>query len=427
MAESRTRRQATPVGLPRLLLGIHADRAVSLEEHLARYGRLSGGPRHDLIAAIDLSGLRGRGGAGFPAGKKLRAVAGRRGRPVVAVNATEGEPISGKDGVLLRHAPHLVLDGAVAVARALGAREAIVAVTRTATGEQAAVLEAIEARRRSGVDGRVSLRLAATPEGFVVGEETALVNHLNGGEGKPTFKPPLPFERGVGGAPTLVQNAETLAHISLIDRYGPDWFREVGTEAEPGSLLLTVSGAVARPGVYELALGTPLPALVAAAGGLTEAPRAILIGGYFGAWVPAEHAAGLVLSSAALGTVGASLGAGGVFVLPASACGVAESARVLRFLADESAGQCGPCVHGLAAIANAFEQLVRLDGADVRPQLERWLELVKGRGACRHPDGAARFAASSLAVFSDEIEQHVRHHRCSSGARPVLPVPKRRR
>jgi NADH:ubiquinone oxidoreductase subunit F (NADH-binding) len=426
-ADPRARQQAKPVALPRLLMGLHTDRAISFEEHMASHGPLPRGKRHDLIAAVDASGLRGRGGAGFPAGKKLRAVAERRGRPVVVANATEGEPISGKDRVLLSYAPHLVLDGAVAVADALGAREAIVAVTETAKVERAALLRAIEARKRTRADGRVSLRLVSTPEGFVVGEETALVNHLNGGPGKPTFKPPLPFERGVGGAPTLVQNAETLAHIALIARFGPEWFREVGTEEEPGSVLLTVSGAVGRPGVHEVALGTPLAVLLAAAGEVTETPRAFLIGGYFGTWVAVDRAEGLVLSAAALGKLGASLGAGGIFVLPASACGVVESARVIRFLADESAGQCGPCVHGLAAIAGGFERLVRLDRADVRPELERWLELVKGRGACRHPDGAVRFALSALAAFSDEVEHHVRHGRCASRAAPVLPVPPRHR
>jgi NADH:ubiquinone oxidoreductase subunit F (NADH-binding) len=400
---------------------------VSFEDHVARHGPLPEGNRHDLIDAVEASGLRGRGGAGFPTGTKLRAVADRRGKPVVVVNATEGEPVSGKDSVLLRYAPHLVLDGAAAVARTLGARETIVAVTETAKGDRAALAHAIEARERSGVDGRVSIRLATTPVAFVVGEETALVNHLNGGPAKPTFKPPLPFERGVGDAPTLVQNAETLAHIALIARYGPDWFREVGTNEEPGSLLLTVSGAVARPGVHEFALGSPLAEVLAAAGGLTETPRAFLIGGYFGTWVDVDRAKGLVLSNAALRKLGASLGAGGVFVLPASACGVVESARVMRYLAGESAGQCGPCVHGLAAIAGGFERLTRLDGADMRPQLERWLQLVSGRGACRHPDGAAHFASSALAVFSDEVEHHIRYGRCSSPATALLPLPRRHR
>jgi len=405
---------AGPAGrLPRLLAGLRHDRPVSLDEHLARLGPL---PRIDLIAAVEASGLRGRGGGGFLTGAKLRSVAGRRGRAVVVVNATEAEPVCAKDKVLLRHVPHLVLDGAAAVATALGAREAIVVVGESAHAEQATVAHAIDARARQGSDGRVTLRLAVAPPMFVAGEETALVSLLNGRAAKPTFKPPLPFERGVGGAPTLIQNAETLAHVALIARFGPEWFRELGTVEEPGSALVSVSGAVRRPGVHEFALGTPLREVVAGAGGLTAPAQALLVGGYFGSWVTAEQAQRLELCAASLRRVGASLGAGAVVVLPASACGVRETARVARWLADESAGQCGPCVHGLAAVAHALERLAAAGGADVRPQLERWLGQIEGRGACRHPDGAVRFVASALAVFEDEIRRHLRG-RCAGAAR----------
>ena len=260
VAASRTleRRPSPPAGLPRLLAGLRPNAPLSLEEHIVRHGPLPATRRGDLIAAVEASGLRGRGGAGFPTGQKLRAVVTGRGRPVVVVNATEGEPVSGKDKVLLRHAPHLVLDGAAAAAAALGARQTLIAVAAGAAAEQAALSQAIAARKRHGVDGRTSLTLVAVPDGFVTGEETALVDFLNGGSGKPTFKPPRPFERGVGGAPTLVHNAETLAHMALIARFGPAWFRQIGTPAEPGSALLTVSGAVRRPGVHEVALGSPL-------------------------------------------------------------------------------------------------------------------------------------------------------------------------
>ena len=297
------------------------------------------------------------------------------------------------------------------------------------TRTRAAGSQPSHTRSRSARDGAEA---GASPSGsppsrtrFVAGEETALVRALNGGPAKPTFKPPLPFERGVRGAPTLVQNAETLAHVALIARFGPAWFREVGTREEPGTALVTISGAIRRPGVYEVALGTPLAELVADAGGPTETPRAFLVGGYFGTWVPAAQAGSLALSAAGLRPAGAALGAGAIVVLPASACGVAETARVVGYLAAESAGQCGPCVHGLAAIAGALGQLARCEGTDVRPRLERWLEQVHGRGACRHPDGAGRFVASALDVFADEVRHHQRHRRCSCGDRRVLPEPGR--
>lgn len=409
---------APPQGLPRLLAGIPpADRPVTLEEHLARYGSVrEGAAGRDLIGLVEASGLQGRGGAAFPTGVKLRAVASRRGRPVVVVNGTEGEPASGKDKVLLRCVPHLVLDGAVSAATALGAREVLVAVARGADAEAGAVADAIESRRRRRLDGRVELRLVAVPDRFVAGEETALVQFLNGGPAKPTFTPPRPFERGVGGAPTLVQNAETLAHLALIARFGPAWFRRVGTAAEPGSILVTLSGAVAHPGVYEVALGVPLRELVAQAGGSREPIQAYLIGGYFGTWVDADTASRLSLSEADLSPLGGGLGARAIVALPARTCGLVETARIARYLADETAGQCGPCVHGLEAIAGALERLASGDRTDRRDRIERWVAAVRGRGACAHPDGASRFAASSLEVFADEVELHLRG-RCSGSGR----------
>jgi NADH:ubiquinone oxidoreductase subunit F (NADH-binding) len=343
----------------------------------------------------------------------------------VVVNGIEAEPVSGKDKLLLRHLPHLVLDGAVAVAQALGARETIVVMDEGAASERAILERALEIRRRRHLDGKIEVRLATSPGGFVAGEETAVVNLLNGREAKPTFKPPLPFQRGVSGSPTLVQNVETLAHIALIARHGSDWFREVGTAEQPGTALLTVTGAVGRPGVYEVAFGTPLVSLLFDAGGVREEPQAFLVGGYFGTWVPATSARSLDLSETSLQERGAALGAGALAVLPASACGLVETARVTRYLATESAGQCGPCVHGLDAIARALESLALPTGAPTS-RLEGWLEQVRGRGACRHPDGTVRFVASALEAFAGELEHHVRG-RCSGHGRAVLPLDKRSR
>jgi len=425
---SATTALASPARSTRLLAGLRADGPVVLEGHLRRYAPiLDVMPRRglDLIDLIEESGLTGRGGAGFPTGRKLRTVASQHRQPLVVVNAVEGEPVSGKDKALLRHLPHLVLDGALVVATAVGANEAIVAVARSAKAERAAVAGAIKERARHGGDPRIALRLVAVPDGFVSGEETALVHYLNGGPAKPTFTPPRPYERGVGGAPTLVQNAETLAHVALIARFGAAWFREVGSRAEPGSTLVTLAGAVRRPGVYEVALGTPFPTLIAEAGGVIETPRAFLVGGYFGTWASADDIARLSLLDADLRTIGASLGARSLVLLPASACGLAESARIARYLADESAGQCGPCVHGLAAIAGGLEQLARLEAGDPRRDVARWVAQVRGRGACSHPDGTARFVSSVFTVFADEVEHHLRHRHCSQAARQARPLPHR--
>jgi NADH:ubiquinone oxidoreductase subunit F (NADH-binding) len=423
--------QATPIGLPRLLTGIRASGPVSLDEHHALHGPLPAGlwrRAPALIQRVEQSGLRGRGGGRFPTGDKLRAVAAQRGRPVVVVNALEGEPVSGKDKALLRHAPHLVLDGATAAAAALGARTAIVAVSADAGPEQRSLAQALAARERAATDHDVALSVALVPSGFVSGEETAILRFLNGGPPKPTVRPPLPHERGVGGAPTLVHNAETLAQLALIARLGPDWFRALGTPAEPGSMLVTVSGAVHSPGVLEIAIGTPLAAVIQRAGGFTERPRALLLGGYFGTWVPAAAAAALRLSETDLGSVGARLGAGAIVALPDSACAVTETARVARYLAEESAGQCGPCAHGLDAAAEALERLAQRRPAPEAhgAELARILRQVNGRGACRHPDVAVRFIGSALEVFADEIAQHLAGG-CRRPAAGILPVTGRRR
>jgi NADH:ubiquinone oxidoreductase subunit F (NADH-binding) len=399
---------------PRLLEGLHPRRAPTLEEHLRLYGPLAAG--RDLIGEIEAAGLTGRGGAAFPTAVKLRAVSARRGRPVVVVNGLEGEPSSAKDRLLLRRLPHLVIDGAVRLASALGTRDVLIAHAAAAWREGEALRAALDERARGGLHDRAEIEVVAVPDGFLSGQETALVRYLNGGPALPTFTPPRPFESGVARRPTLVQNAETAAQIALIAHRGAAWFRQAGTAAEPGTALFTVSGGVARPGVYEAALGSPLRALVAAAGGLTATPRALLVGGYSGTWIEAGQAAGLTLDEAALRAVGGSLGVGAIAVLPADACGLCESARVARYLARESAGQCGPCFNGLDAIAGRLER----QGAD-RTALDRWGAMVSGRGACRHPDGAARFVSSAVRVFGLELDRHD-PRRCAGGRRRILPT-----
>jgi NADH:ubiquinone oxidoreductase subunit F (NADH-binding) len=419
-----TARSEGPLGVPRLLAGVRADgHAVSLDAHVHRHGPLPFDGRrtaHDLVSLVAQAGLTGRGGAAFPVAKKMEAVRGVRGRPIVVANGAEGEPASGKDKVLLVYTPHLVLDGAVLAARSVGAREVIVTTaSRTAT---AAVVAAAGERRDAGV----SIRVVTVPDRFIAGEETALVQFLNGGPCLPTFTPPRPFERGVDGAPTLVQNVETLAHLALIARYGPEWFRTVGTSQEPGSALVTLSGAVRRPGVYEVPLGSSFSELLEEAGGTTAAVQAFLVGGYFGTWIGATDASRTRLSNADLEPLGASLGARAIVALPADRCGVAETARVAAYLAAESAGQCGPCVYGLAAVADDLNRLRNRLGRVDESLLRRRLGQIPGRGACRHPDGAVKLVASALEVFAPEFDRHFRGQHCSGGGRPVLPTKRER-
>lgn len=415
--------------LPRLLSGIPAEGVLALEDHLAVHGpapSARGRSRREaswLIDELDRAGLSGRGGAGFPVATKMRAVATSGGRPIVLVNATEGEPASMKDRTLLQALPHLVIDGGVLAAEALGAKEMILCVCEAGGGEAGAE-RAISERRRAGTDG-IEIHLSITPSGYVTGQESALVSFLNGGPALPTYTPPMPFERGVGGAPTLVSNAETLAHAALIARHGAAWFRELGTASRPGSVLVTLSGAIAYPGVYEIEHGASLSALIDAAGGLASPVRAALVGGYAGTWIDGGRLHELGLSDDHLAPHGATLGAGVIALLSTDACPAAETARLMRWLADESAGQCGPCVNGLHGIADAFAAVAAGSaGRGAGQAIARLIALTRGRGACRHPDGAVRLVESALEVFSEELTDHHRHGLCDACGRPgELPLP----
>jgi NADH:ubiquinone oxidoreductase subunit F (NADH-binding) len=414
-------RIAPPSSTQRLLDGLRADaRAVSLAEHADRYGGVPRASGDELVALLGEAGLRGRGGAAFPAALKLAAVREGRGRPIVVANGAEGEPPSGKDKVLLAYVPHLVLDGAVLAARAVGAKEVIVAAGPVVLPQ---VRHALAERRAAGADRGLTLRLVAVPDRFVAGEETALVAFLNGGPALPTFTPPRPFERGVRGAPTLVQNVETLANVALIARFGADWFRGAGTPDEPGTALVTLSGAIRSPGVYEVELGQTLQQLIDDAGGPAADLQAFLVGGFFGTWLSGRDAAAARLSNVDLARYGAALGARAIVALPTTACGVAETAKVARYLADESAGQCGPCVHGLASVADGLEQLVRRERHVDHGLVRRRLAAIAGRGACSHPDGAVKLVASAYDVFPTEFERHLQNHRCTGRGGSVLRIP----
>jgi NADH:ubiquinone oxidoreductase subunit F (NADH-binding) len=409
--------------LPRLLPQRLGGGPASWEEHRARYGPLpvpgwDEGWRDPFIAEVGRSGLTGRGGASFPTGRKLRAVAAGRDAPVVIANGTEGEPASAKDKVLLAREPHLVLDGAELAAHLVGARQAFV-VVHEAVRE---IVDRAAAERRQAHRDGIRLKIKTGADRFVGGEASALVNWVGNGIPLPTATPPRASEHGLDGRPTLVQNVETLAHLALIGRYGAEWFRSLGTAAEPGSMLVTLIGSLRRPGVYEAEIGQPTGEVLELAGG-PEAPlSALLIGGYFGTWVDPEAAWPLPFSAAGLSAVGASPGAGLIAALPADACGLAETARVARYMAGESAGQCGPCLFGLDAIAGAVEDLAV--GRSFRPDLlRRWMGQVDGRGACHHPDGAVRLIRSALRVFSAEIDRHAQGWCCGSRPLGVLPVP----
>jgi NADH:ubiquinone oxidoreductase subunit F (NADH-binding) len=257
----------------------------------------------------------------------------------------------------------------------------------------------------------VPVSLVAAPPTYVAGEESAAVHFVNDGDARPTGTTPRPYERGVDGRATLVQNVESLAHAALIARHGDGWYRELGGPATRGSALVTV-GTAAGHGVTEIAIGTTVAELAEGAHVRSDA-RAVLLGGYFGGWLSAGEGWDLPLDPVTMRAAGSAFGCGVVSFLGADACGVEATARIIDYMAGQSAAQCGPCVFGLRAIADATARIAGGTAhADDLERITRWSGQLAGRGACRHPDGAVGLMTSALRVFADEFALHQRTRHC---------------
>ncbi|MET0703333.1 MAG: NADH-ubiquinone oxidoreductase-F iron-sulfur binding region domain-containing protein [Mycobacterium sp.] len=358
-----------------------------------------------LLEQIDLSGLQGRGGAAFPMAVKLRTLrdASRRGQDTVLVaNGEEGEPASVKDRWLMRHRPHLILDGLRLAARIIGAQHAHVYVSDP---QSASSFESALEQLGGTVDGlTVSIRIVAA--GYVAGEETAAVRAINGGPAKPTDKPPRPFEEGVGGLPTQVSNVETLAHLPYLHQHGSQAYRAEGTSGSAGTFLMTVTGA-GQPGVlYEIPYGIAVTDLLERHGVPVDSVRGVLMGGYFAGLLNRE-VLDATLDHEALRRLGSGIGCGAISVIT-DECAVAVAASVLSYFDRENAGQCGSCFNGTAAmsaVADALRDGVATDEDLTR--LERWSVVLRGRGACATLDAAANIAASLLVKFPQEVARHL--------------------
>jgi NADH:ubiquinone oxidoreductase subunit F (NADH-binding) len=388
---------------PRLL----AAAGPSLAEHLDYFGTVPKVSGNQLISCLNDAGLSGRGGAGFPTGRKLAAVTGRN--PVLIANGAEGEPLSRKDALLLTRAPHLVIDGLHIAAAAIDARSAYLYVH---IDSAASVRKALQERRAAGLDPyRVEVTVVEAPDTFVAGEESAAIRHIEGGPAWPRDRIVPAATSGVRKRPTLVNNVETLAHIALIARHGAGWFRSIGDPEEPGTMLVTLSGTLDGEGVVEVPTGTPVAELLD-----TRGVSAVLVGGYHGSWLAAEALAGTRLSRPGLKSLGASPGAGIVHALGVTECGLVRTAEIAGYLANESARQCGPCRNGLPRLAELLEELAYGRANDqLVKEIRRITRLVDGRGSCRHPDGTARMIRSALGAFAADVELH-RARRCTGAA-----------
>jgi len=423
-------------------LGIETRSSLSM--HLSQYGALPAiAQRHGrtpgaLVGELEKSGLRGRGGGWFPAFRKWNAVVDssvERGRfnrtrhPVVIANGMEGEPASAKDAVLMASSPHLIFDGIAAAAATIGATDAFLALHRD-SNLLPILTKALDERHAAGIDS-MTIALVTPPARYVASEESALSHWVGEGIATPVY-PDRPFQKGAAGRPTLVQNVETLSHVSLVARYGGDWYREVGVPSAPGTTLVTVGGAVAEEGVVEVPTGTPVHEIIQMCGGTTEPIRGYLTGGYGGGWIAAEGFDRTPWDPDSVRDAGAVFGASLMWLIGESECPLTEMARVSAWMAGESAGQCGPCIYGLPSISDDIHHLAMRHMSDAEmKRLEARLKLVQNRGGCKHPDGTARFVSTGLKAFSDEVALHL-DRRCSvSTSRPVsrpgtegsLPVP----
>jgi NADH:ubiquinone oxidoreductase subunit F (NADH-binding)/ferredoxin len=406
------------MGPARLTAGLIEFGRLDLWAHREVHGDVEPIPYRGLISLADQIRLGGRGGAGFPFARKLAAVFESVQRcqapPVVVVNGTEGEPAAWKDKMLLARAPHLVLDGALLAARALGARELVVGVADDGVAG-ASVLDALRERGRSPLP----IRIVTVPHRFISGEAGALVRGINGDAHIPPGQKVRASDSGVDGRPTLVSNAETYAQLAVAASVGSAEYSAVGTADEPGTVLLTVTGSARRPRVVETPTGLPLKEALRLCGASTG--QGVLTGGYHGKWITPEAASQAEISRQSFTEVGGALGAGIIIPLTEDTCPLGEVARVMHYLAAESAGQCGPCRLGLPEMARLLTGI--LDGSGSPDAVRGVVAAIRGRGACTHPDGSSRFILSALDTFPEDLTAHLYHNGCGRPVAGVLPVP----
>jgi NADH:ubiquinone oxidoreductase subunit F (NADH-binding) len=389
---------AYPGIVPRLVIGESARRPLTLDEERDA-GTYRPADPDAVIDELGRAGLRGRGGAGFPAHVKWRAVASGS-RCVAVANGEEGEPASYKDRWLLARRPHAVLDGLLLAADVLGAERAIIYLshpeTTDAISAALAELPADEARR-------VETHIVA--HRYVAGEESAVCNSINGGPALPKAKPPRVYQAGVAGLPTLVSNVETLVQAAWIARHGADAYRRYGTAASPGTGLATLQGACARPGVYEVPYGVSVRQLFAKCAGTDpQDTPGLLMGGWFGG-IAGPDVLDAEWCYDGLRSVGSCLGCGSVTLLGPHERISHVAAALARWYAAESAQQCGVCRMGTAAIAEALGRVRddTLQPAD-KENLTRWGTSLRGKGACAFLDGAANLARTGVRLASTPKE-----------------------
>ncbi|HNS52901.1 MAG TPA: NADH-quinone oxidoreductase subunit NuoF [Anaerolineae bacterium] len=381
-----------------------------------------------IVEMVLESGLRGRGGAGFPTGRKWTFLPKGVHPRYLVCNADEGEPGTFKDRVLMEWDPHGVLEGIAISSYACEVEHAFIYLrgeyAQSFRRLQAAIDQASQRGYlggnilESGYSLKISIVLGAGA--YICGEETALLSSLEGARGHPKLKPPFPAVQGLYRKPTIVNNVETLFSVPFIVRNGAAWYRQWGTEKSPGPKLYCVSGHVARPGTYELPLGTHMRTLIEdVCGGPKDGVplKAIIPGGSSTCALPADVAFRCSLDYESLEAAGTMLGSGAVIAVNERTCMVRLYQRIASFYAHESCGKCIPCREGTSW---ATQILARIESGQGRPEdvplLLDICENITGRSFCPLGDALATPLSSSLRHFRDEYEFHIREKRCMPGA-----------
>ncbi len=418
-------------GEPRLLTDIGRVDPGSLESY-REHGGYAGLDRavtklapEEVIRDIEAAGLRGRGGSGFPTAAKWRVARDAQGdRKVVVANLMAADPSALGDRALAEGNPHLVIEGLLIAAYAVGASEAVVAVRRDWTDAierlRTAVAEATEAHLAGylvlGTDTSVQLSVWEGSGAYVAGEETALINALSGDRGMPLIRPPYPAEKGLNGAPTVVQNGETLAHVAWIMVHSPEAFASVGSEGSRGTKLVTVMGRVGTAGLVEVPLGTPLIDLLGMAGGGTGTTKALFVGGPGGGAIDAGSL-NLPFDFDSLADAGAIVGSGSVLVTDSATCMVDTARFFIDFNAREACGKAVPCRIGTKRLVETMDRIL---AATPRPNdftlLRELSRKMSDTALCKLERLASGPILTTLDRFADEYRAHAERGECLAGA-----------
>jgi NADH-quinone oxidoreductase subunit F len=414
---------------PRLSRNWSTPDAVGLDGYLAAGGyeglrAATGMADADIVEVVKASGLRGRGGAGFPTGMKWGFVPRDTGKPTyVVVNFDESEPGTCNNRELVEREPHRLLEGTAIAALAIGCETAFIYVRGEYLWQSIVLERAMGEAYAKGYLGadvlgsgkRVDVVLHRGAGAYICGEETALLNSLEGFRGQPRLRPPFPAVEGLYASPTVINNVETLMNVPDIVVRGADWFREVGTEKSPGTKMITISGKVERPGNYEIALGTPFRTVLEELGGGVLGGRALK------AWTPGGSSTPLLtaehvdtpLDYESLAAAGSLLGTAAIMVMDESDCVVDCAQRMVAFYAHESCGKCTPCREGSWWATRVLERIE--DGYGRPEDVPLMHDVGKNtlfRAFCALADGTASVINSSLQHFADEYAEHVRLGRC---------------